>query len=87
MESSTRRVDHPAADWDTLRVGDPDPLPGRDPCCRAVAPEPQLRRSGDVTYENRVIGVLAAAQQRQDYGSTWGDALDAAVLAARAVAS
>jgi len=42
MESSTRRVDHPAVDWDTLQVGDPDPEPGHGLCCRALAPEPQL---------------------------------------------
>jgi len=46
-----------------------------------------LRRSGAITYETRVMDVLRAAQQRQDDGSTWGDALDAAVLAAWAVAS
>jgi len=47
----------------------------------------ELRMSGVITYEPRVVAVLRAAQQRQDYGSTWGVALDAAVLAARAVAS
>jgi hypothetical protein len=33
-------VDHPAVDWDTLQVGDPDPGLGLGPCCRALAPEP-----------------------------------------------